>query len=445
MGGRQEVLLRVPQLAEQAGGRSFENLSPDHVAANAETWEAAISKLRGGSCRPQAAASRRQPSLGSCAGSRPKSTPRPTSRRPGRVSLHRLNRREYAHAIRDLLALDVDPSEWLPQDNVKGHFDNNADALQGRPHSSRNTSTPRARSRKKPSATQGLPIATTYGDPAAMVISLPPKARRERAANRSTCPACRSARAAAWSWSTTSRPTASTSSRSATWRSRAKCRAWSSRIPSSCCSMARSSTARTSAARKITRRSTRRSIPQSKRSTTACEDPLPRDGRPAKLAVTFCTEASPRATSESARRARGRARTNSGRARAQIRGPLTVTGMGESASRAKIFVCQPTEVPARSCATEIVTNLAERAFRRPLEQADLSALMAFYDAGSREGGFETGVRDALSAILASPSFIYRAESGQAVGIGRAERPRARLATLVLPVEQRARRRAAEGR
>ena len=53
---------------------------------------------------------------------------------PGRVALHRLNRREYANAIRDLLGLDVDPSEWLPDDNVKGHFDNDAAALQVSPN-----------------------------------------------------------------------------------------------------------------------------------------------------------------------------------------------------------------------------------------------------------------------------------------------------------------------
>ncbi len=52
---------------------------------------------------------------------------------PGRVSLRRLNRREYAHAIHDLLALDIDPAKLLPDDNVEGHFDNNADALQVSP------------------------------------------------------------------------------------------------------------------------------------------------------------------------------------------------------------------------------------------------------------------------------------------------------------------------
>jgi hypothetical protein len=97
----------------------------------------------------------------------------------------------------------------------------------------------------------------------------------------------------------------------------------------------------------------------------------------------------------------------------EIRGPLQVTGLADSPSRSKIFVCKPTESSdERRCATEIVTQLAERAFRRPLADGDLGALMAFYDSGVRDGGFEIGVRDAVSAILASPHFIYRAESGE---------------------------------
>ena len=95
----------------------------------------------------------------------------------------------------------------------------------------------------------------------------------------------------------------------------------------------------------------------------------------------------------------------------QIRGPLEVTGIGDSPSRSKIFVCKPTESSEeRRCATEIVTQLAERAFRRPVSDDDLAGLMRFYDSGIANGGFESGVRDALSAVLASPHFIYRAES-----------------------------------
>jgi hypothetical protein len=136
-----------------------------------------------------------------------------------------------------------------------------------------------------------------------------------------------------------------------------------------------------------------------------------------KLAVTFLH----RSFAESDERTRtialegGQERIQAAHA-LQIRGPLTVTGMSQSTSRAKIFICQPTasrdETP---CARQIVSNLARRAFRRPVTDEDLTPLMAFYQSGSATEGFDGGVRDALSAILASPYFLYRAESGDALG------------------------------
>ncbi len=114
----------------------------------------------------------------------------------------------------------------------------------------------------------------------------------------------------------------------------------------------------------------------------------------------------------------------------QIRGPLSVAGMSASASRAKIFVCLPASAKASApqgagadssdtaCARKIVENLARRAFRRPVTAEDLTPLMAFYKSGSANGGFEVGVRDALSATLASPHFLYRAETGVGTGATR---------------------------
>jgi len=100
----------------------------------------------------------------------------------------------------------------------------------------------------------------------------------------------------------------------------------------------------------------------------------------------------------------------------QVRGPLKVTGMSDSVPRQKIFVCYPRETAEEtSCALEIITNLAERAFRRPLEQEDIDSLMGFYNNSRQTGDFEAGVKEALSAILVSPHFIYRAEVGPTEG------------------------------
>src|SRR5262249_60947148 len=100
----------------------------------------------------------------------------------------------------------------------------------------------------------------------------------------------------------------------------------------------------------------------------------------------------------------------------QIRGPLTVTGMGDSASRKKIFICRPASIADETpCARKIISNFARHAFRRPVTDADVNPLMAFYKSGYADKGFERGVRDAVTGILVSPNFLYRVESGEAVG------------------------------
>ena len=93
-----------------------------------------------------------------------------------------------------------------------------------------------------------------------------------------------------------------------------------------------------------------------------------------------------------------------------ILGPTETTGVSDTPVRQRIFSCRPTAAAAaRPCAEQIVSRLATRAYRRPLEGSDLRDLMSFFDAGSAEGGFEAGVRTALEAILASPDFVFRLE------------------------------------
>ena len=93
-----------------------------------------------------------------------------------------------------------------------------------------------------------------------------------------------------------------------------------------------------------------------------------------------------------------------------IQGPSRVTGVSDTPSRRRIFACRPTgPEEVRPCARTIVERIAADAYRRPLGQEDLAGLMAFYDEGARESGFEGGIRYALEAILASPHFIFRFE------------------------------------
>jgi mono/diheme cytochrome c family protein len=93
-----------------------------------------------------------------------------------------------------------------------------------------------------------------------------------------------------------------------------------------------------------------------------------------------------------------------------VSGPFNVTGRGETLSRAKIFTCRPTrEKEESACAKQILSTLARRAFRRPVTDADLNPLLAFYELGRRESDFDYGVQGAIEAMLVSPDFLFRIE------------------------------------
>ena len=97
-----------------------------------------------------------------------------------------------------------------------------------------------------------------------------------------------------------------------------------------------------------------------------------------------------------------------------IRGPFNPTGVSETSSRRRIFICRPTTPEeARPCAAKIVANFGGDAYRRPLSENDTKAIMTFYDEGAKAGGFESGVRSALEAILSSPHFVFRVEQAPA--------------------------------
>jgi hypothetical protein len=93
-----------------------------------------------------------------------------------------------------------------------------------------------------------------------------------------------------------------------------------------------------------------------------------------------------------------------------IAGPYNVQGPGETASREKIFICQPAGASDEmACAEKILTNIAHHAYRRPVVAEDIPALLALYKQGAEAGGFEQGIRLALQKVLVSPNFLFRVE------------------------------------
>lgn len=98
----------------------------------------------------------------------------------------------------------------------------------------------------------------------------------------------------------------------------------------------------------------------------------------------------------------------------EIDGPIAPTGVGDTPSRQRVMICAPAgEADERACAEEIVSTLATRAFRRPVSAEDVGPLLDFFDQGSADGGFESGIQTALARILVDPRFLYRFEQAPA--------------------------------
>jgi mono/diheme cytochrome c family protein len=110
----------------------------------------------------------------------------------------------------------------------------------------------------------------------------------------------------------------------------------------------------------------------------------------------------------------------------EILGPYNPTGVSRTPSRALIFVCDPKTGEA-TCARKITENLARRAFRRPVTAEDVNSLMPFYETGRRgaqarqgaasnnAGSFDFGIEQVVTAVLASPEFLYRSIRGSGSG------------------------------
>jgi hypothetical protein len=97
-----------------------------------------------------------------------------------------------------------------------------------------------------------------------------------------------------------------------------------------------------------------------------------------------------------------------------IVGPSRVTGVSDTPGRRRVFACRPLSQDEEiECATKILATLATRAYRRPVNADDLNGLLTFYRNERAKGGFEAGIRTSLQAMLASPHFIFRLEEAPA--------------------------------
>ena len=403
----------------KVGGLVLDSLSPDRIAQDAKTWEAVIRKLRGGLMPPPGAKHPDGQSVVELISWLEKKIDAAAAEpQAGRVSLRRLNRREYAYVIRDLLGITIEPEKLLPIDDRKGNFDNNAAGLQVSPaFVNQYLAAAREIARQAMGDAEAPPITTTYGDIADMVISLPPKGAPGTGRQQHHIEGMPIGTRGGFS---VKHIFPADGDYELTIGDMALAR----EVPR----MEFENTVialldgkeiyRTS----IGGEADHKAIDQ--RLDPAVEEinnrlrkiPFKATAGQHEVTVTFVH----RTFAESDERIRttalegGQERIQAAHA-LQIKGPLTVTGVSDSVSRKNILICKPQKAEEAACAQKIVRNFARRAFRRPVTDEDVNPLMVFYKSGYAKGGFERGIRDAVTAILASPHFLYRAESGNAPG------------------------------
>jgi hypothetical protein len=356
-------------------------LDVTHPEKNALIWERAIRKLRGGMMPPPGASKPPLAEVNALATYLEDSLDKASAANfnPGSVRIHRLNRGEYANAIRDLFGIDVDGAALLPTDDISDGFDNIASALKVSP-SFMDQSITAARAVVK-QAVGTAPVAkeakaTVRGMDAS--VPLPPGAH-SGITGRYLFPY-----EGDYELRVTGNPAVFTVD---------------------------GATVDTKARNHLT--AGFHSIVAANPSHSFVESEGELQGFLPGAAGTGY--ASTGTVVGGVVGGGGGGRNSAGAPGITITGPFNATGNPvEVASRARIFVCRPpAESEEKACAARIVSNMARKAFRRPVTEADLAPLMKFYAEGRKVGAFDNGIEDAMIAMLSSAKFLYRVERSPA--------------------------------
>jgi Protein of unknown function (DUF1592)/Protein of unknown function (DUF1588)/Protein of unknown function (DUF1587)/Protein of unknown function (DUF1585)/Protein of unknown function (DUF1595) len=376
---------------------NLESLDLSNLGNNGETWEKVLRKLRNremppvGNPRPQEATY--QALVAAIESERDRvAEVRPN---PGRPTLHRLNRTEYANAVRDLLALEIDVSELLPADDIGYGFDNIGDVLQVSPVLlERYLSAARKISRTAVGDMTLPPSYQTYTIPHGLIqddrlSETAPVGSRGGTAIRHFFPVD-----GEYEISVTLQR-----NRNDEYLGLERERKLDLRLDD--------------------QRLQLFTIPASKKKIVLGGGTPPDADLKARLSVKAGAREIGALFLKDTLLQEGiidKVRDDDvktyfeGVGSVTVAGPFNVEGPGHTVTRDKIFICHPSgSTDEMACAEKILSNLAHRAYRRPVSADDMPQLLALYKEGAENGGFETGVRLALQKILVSPEFLFRAE------------------------------------
>jgi mono/diheme cytochrome c family protein len=382
----------------KAAGVSFEGIAADSIGQRAEVFEKAVRKLRGRVMPPPGA---RQPdgatvdslvtwletSLDRAGAAAPPHL-------PDQIVLHRLNRKEYGHAVRDLLDVDIEAGEFLPADDISDGFDNIASALQvspsfieqyviaaravavkalGKPDARPGGWTFRAGPGTQLTHVPGLPLGTRGGILAKVDLPADGEYRIDIADIVTNI----------WgSGMEFANPLVVTFDSKVVYETSIGGEE----------DMKLYDQVQNGALDRVNARLKNIRFLAS--------------AGPHKIGVAFKRRTFAESDDQLQVFAPGGGQDRLYRVNSfQLQGPFNAKGLSSTPSRERIFACKD---QTRECARTIVATLAKRAYRRPAAADDVNELMQYYDDGAKES-FEGGVRSALTGLLASPFFLYRGE------------------------------------
>ncbi len=382
----------------RSGGLALTALDVTHPEHDAAEWEKAIVKLRAG-MMPPAGAKRDKAALDGLAAWLENSLDKAAlvNPNPGRPSLHRLNRTEYANSVRDLLDLEIDPANWLPADDSSHGFDNMAEVLNVSPtlmdgyvRAAGNisrlavgdpTMSPQVETYHLASAlsqthhVEGTPLGTrggivfTHNFPADGEYSF--------------------------------RMTLYFTTNTLLFGTYAKDEQLEVAVNGEKVALLAVN-------------------PHMKVDDDLRTPPIRIKAGPQVISASFIQRSAGPVDDfvmpfEQSMEDLFVGRTQGLTALPHLRnigvsGPYNVTGVSDTPSRRRIFICRPAnEHDEIACARRILSNLARRAYRRPISDADREDLLSAYQAGRRNGDFDSGIRAGLELILANPQFVFRFE------------------------------------
>jgi hypothetical protein len=403
--------------AATASGVVLDKADLNHVADNPELWEKVVRKLRTGSMPPEGQPRPDRVTHDALVGFLESRLDQAATERPnpGRPLVHRLNRAEYANAIRDLLALEVDAAALLPPDDTADGFDNIADVLSlsptllesylsaaakisalavGSPKITANSETYKVRGdMSQAEHIEGLPLGTRGGVSARHTFPLDGEyviRVKLVETNLGTIRGLQDEHQLEMAVGGQ--------------------RVFLGPVGGYDDYMESGTNATNIVNALYTRLQARVAVRAGQRQVTAAFLKPASSLGPIRLQPFLYSAIV--------------ATDHLGYPHIEymtVSGPFNAGDADDTPSRQKVFACRPVR-PAeeRACATTILSKMARRAYRRPVTDSDMSGLLRFYDEGRKNTGFEAGVEMALRAMLASPKFLFRVERDPAgIAAGRA--------------------------